>query len=354
VPDRKTHKVLSREDFRGLYAARQAIAAAALPSNANEDFRDRTGVYVGAGGGAYRNQYDFLPLVRDAAGDLAVFGRRLAQVVHPMWLLRVLPNNVLCHVGITHGFTGPNACVTNHSVSGAQALMEAAAALRSGDADRAVVVGHDAPLEPQRVHYYDGAGLLTADAVRPFDAARSGCVLGEGAGAMVIEARASAEQRGAFVCGTYLGGGCASEGEGLLPVRRDGDGLARAIDAALADAALAPDAIGMIVAHGNATVDGDASEAAALRRVFGDDVPPVAATKWAFGHMLAAAASVDVVVALNALHAGEVPGIATLRELAADCAPLSISASAQQPRSDTALVLCRGFGGINAALIVGR
>lgn len=352
VPDRKTHKVLNREDFFGLYAARQAVTAAGLQADESESFRERTGVFVGADGGAYRNQYDFLPVLAETGSDRVAFGRTLSQVVHPMWLLRVLPNNVLCHVGITHGFTGPNACITNHSVSGAQALIEAAAALRHGSADRAVVIGHDAPVEPQRMHYYGGAGLLTDDAVRPFDATRSGCVLGEGAAALVLETRAAADARGAPVCGAYLGGGCASEGEGLLPVRADGDGLARAIEMALADARLAPDAIGMIVAHGNATGDGDASEAAALRRVFGDHVPPVTATKWAFGHLLAAAASIDVVLALSALRAGVVPGIATFTRLAADCAPLAVSSGSQRPRSDVALILCRGFGGTNAAVIV--
>lgn len=352
VPDRKTHKVLSRGDFFGMYAARQAIDAAGLAADASETFRDRTAVFVGAGGGTYRDQYDFLPLLAEAKGDRVAFGRKLAQTVHPMWLLRVLPNNVLCHVGITHAFTGPNGCITNHSVSGAQALIEAAAVVRDGYADRAVVIGHDAPVEPQKVHYYDGCGLLTSDTVRPFDATRSGCVLGEGAAALVLETHASAAARGARIVGTYLGGGCASEGEGLLPVRADGDGPARAIEAALADAALDPSAIGMIVAHGNATADGDASEAAAFRRVFGDRVPPVTATKWAFGHLLAAAASVDVVLALSALRAHVVPGIATCAKLAGDCAPLPVSSDPQRPRSDVALILCRGFGGTNAAVIV--
>lgn len=352
VPDRKTHKALSRADFFGLYAARQAISAAALPADASEGFRDRTAVFVGAGGGTYRDQYDFLPLLAQTQGDRVAFGRTLAQAVHPMWLLRVLPNNVLCHVGITHGFTGPNGCITNHSISGAQALIEAAAVVRDGHADRAVVVGHDAPVEPQKVHYYDGCGLLTAERVRPFDATRSGCALGEGAAALVLETRASAAARGAGIVGTYLGGGCASEGEGLLPVCANGDGLARAIAAALADAALEPSAIGLIVAHGNATTDGDASEAAGLRRIFGDHVPPVTATKWAFGHLLAAAASIDVVLALNALRARVVPGIATFAELAADCAPLPVSGDPQHPHTDVALILCRGFGGTNAAVIV--
>ena len=88
-----------------------------------------------------------------------------------MWLLRSLPNNVLCHVGIRHDLKGPNACITNHSVSGSLAIIEAAQALRTGEGERAVAVGHDTPIEPQMVLYYHGVGLLTEDALRPFDAA---------------------------------------------------------------------------------------------------------------------------------------------------------------------------------------
>ena len=112
-------------------------------------FNDRTGVFVGSGGGAYQNQYDFFPLLTAAQGDLRTFGSELSATVNPMWLLRTLPNNVLCHIGIRYGFKGPNACVTHHSVSGTLAIAEAAAAVRAGEADRAVAVGHDAPIEPQ-------------------------------------------------------------------------------------------------------------------------------------------------------------------------------------------------------------
>ena len=87
---------------------------------------------------------------------------------------------------------GPNACITNHSCGGALAVIEAAAALRTGEADRAVAVGHDTPIEPQMVLYYYRLGLLAASALLPFDARRDGSLFGEGAGAMVLETEASA------------------------------------------------------------------------------------------------------------------------------------------------------------------
>jgi 3-oxoacyl-[acyl-carrier-protein] synthase-1 len=233
-----------------------------------------------------------------------------------------------------------------------QAVAEAVAALRAGEADRAVAVGHDAPVEPETVRYYQQLGLLAADSVRPFDAQRTGSVLGEGAAALTLETEAAAQARGAAAIGEILGSGCTGEAGGLLALRPDGDGLARAVDLALDDAGLGAREVGMIVAHGNGTRLSDASEAAALQRVFGTDVPPVTAFKWAFGHLLAASGVVETVLALVALQHGVVPGIATLREVDPDCAGLPLSSAPQTPRSNVALVLSRGFAGTSAALLL--
>jgi 3-oxoacyl-[acyl-carrier-protein] synthase-1 len=154
------------------------------------------------------------------------------------------------------------------------------------------------------------------------------------------------------VLGEVLGGAASCEAEGLLAIREDGEGVARAIGDALADAGITPEEVGMVVAHGNGTPASDASEAAALREVFGASMPPVTAFKWAFGHLIAAAGILDAALALQALRQGVVPGVAPLEALARDCAGLAISARAQAPRSKIALVICRGFGGTNAALVV--
>ena len=357
--DRKLFKLIRRTDVFGIYAAGQAIEAAGLAHyrdrldpDAAARFNDATGVYVGSGGGAYANQYDYFPLLAAAAGSLPAFGRELGNTVNPMWLLRSLPNNVLCHVGIRHGLKGPNACITNHSISGALAIIEAAQALATGECERAVAAGHDASIEPQMMLYYHGVGLMSGDALRPFDAGRSGSAMGEGAAALVLETEHAAAARGAPVLGEILGSGCASEGEGLLPIRPDGDGLARAIALALDDAGLAAADVGMIVAHGNGTGSGDASEAMALQAVFGAALPPVTAFKWAFGHLLAASGIIEAVLALAALRERTVPGIATLERLDPACAGLPVSTAAHAPRSDVALVLSRGFGGTNAALAI--
>src|SRR6185295_12745931 len=165
------------------------------------------------------------------------------------------------------------------------AVIEAAEALRHGEADRALAIGHDTPIEPQNVLYYHACGLLATDGLRPFDTARSGSVFGEGAGAFALETEASAHARGAPIFGEVLGGGYVTEGTGLLAIRDDGDGTVRAIEAALGDAKIDPAHVGMIVAHGNGTELSDASEATAINRVFGTKCPPVTAFKWAIGHL---------------------------------------------------------------------
>lgn len=359
VSERKYHKFLSRTDLLGLYAADVAIQQSELATHraqldpaSTATFNDRSGVFVGSGGGTYQNAYDFFPALTEAKWSLQAFGREIGSCVNPMWLLTRLPNNVLGYIGIRHGFKGTNACVTNQCVGGTLALSEAVAALRYGDADRAVVAGHDMAIEPETLLYYSQLGLMTPELLRPFDQRRSGTILGEGAAALVLEKRADAEARQVPICGDFLGSGCTTEGSGLLHVRPDGDGLRRAIELALADAELAPEEIGMVVAHGNGTPASDASEAMAIRKVFGNEPPPVTAFKWAFGHTIAASGTLDMVLALTALKRGVVPGIGTLERLDASLAPLPVSSEAQKLRNDTALVLSRGFGGMNLALIV--
>jgi 3-oxoacyl-[acyl-carrier-protein] synthase-1 len=149
-----------------------------------------------------------------------------------------------------------------------------------------------------------------------------------------------------------MGGGSVCEAEGLLGIRDDGDGVARAIELALADAGIAAADVGMIVAHGNGTRLSDCSEAAAFRRVFGSTVPPVTAFKWAFGHLIAAAGTLDAVLALEALRRGVVPGLATLEALDPACAPLPVARATVPARGNIALVVNRGFAAADAALVV--
>jgi len=359
VTDRKLHKSISRTDIFGIYAAESAIQHSGLLAHretldaaAKIQFNDRSGIIVGSGGGNYGCNYDFFPAMAESGGDLNKFGGKFSESVNPMWLLRNLPNNVLCHVGIRNHFKGTNACITNHCAGGAMAVAEAAAAIRAGEADRAVAVGHDAPFEPETLFHYQRLGLMSPETVRPFDRDRSGTVFGEGAASVMLEKSGDAKSRGAEILGEFLGSGCATEATGVLDIRPDGDGLSRAIELALADAKISRDEIGMIVAHGNGTHASDLSEARAIRRVFGEKIPPVTGFKWAYGHLIAASGILDLVFALTALRQKIVPGIPTLNLTDPEFAPFPVSKTPQQPRSDIALVLCRGFGGMDIALLV--
>lgn len=359
VEDRKLHKMISRTDLFGLFAAHQAVEQSGLipyrdtlADAAKKQFNDRSGIFTGSGGGNYRGAYDFFPAMTAAGGSLHQFGGEFSASVNPMWLLRILPNNVLCHVGIRYGFKGTNACVTNQCVSGVIAVAEAAAALRNDEADRATVASHDTPFEPEAFYNYYQLGLLSDDTLRPFDRDRSGMVFGEGAAAVVLEKLEPARARGATVLGEFLGGGCVTEASGIVDIRPDGDGVGRAIQLALADAGISAAEVGLIVAHGNGTRASDASEAAAILRIFDNQPPPVTGFKWAVGHLIAASGALDLVLTLRALRERIAPGIATLKVVDPEFNALPVSAKPQTPRSDIALVICRGFGGMNVALLV--
>jgi len=359
VPDRKLHKLLRRYDFLGLYAGSGAVDSSGaskfrdtLDSEQAEIFCDRTAIFTGSGGTAYRNSYAFLAVLASAGNDLQTFGRELESSVNPMWLLQTLPNNVLCHLGIRHGFKGVNSCITNHSASGALALIECAGAILADDADRALAVAYESPIEPQTLSYYRQVGLLSDSVPRPFDRARNGAVLGEGAGALMLERESAARSRDADVIGWYLGGACTSEAGGVLPISPDGEGLERAIRDALVAAELQPDDIGMVVAHGNGTVQSDVSEARALARVFNKAAPIITAFKWGIGHTLSASALLEAVLALEALASGEAPGIATLTDPIDEARPLRIITRSAALEKKIVLVLSRGFGGMSTATAI--
>ncbi len=359
VSDRKLHKTISRTDMFGIYAAEKAIGNSGLleyREGLGEEetitFNERTGLIVGSGGGNYLSNYDFLPLMHEAKGGLPAFGAELSNQVTPLWLLKNLPNNVLCHVGIRGQFKGTNACITNQCAGGIMAVAESASAILNGEADRIIAAGHDAPFEPEMVLYYNKLGLMSGEAPRPFDEQRDGTVFGEGAASVMLEKASDAEARGANILGEFLGWGCCSEATGVLDLAPDGDGVKRAVEEALNDAGLAPSDIGMICAHGNGTPASDLSEAIGIGRVFGDDIPPVSGFKWAYGHLIAVAGIADIVMTLEALKQKTLPGIATLKNVDKALGAFPVSSDSRTPRSDKALVICRGFGGMNVAVII--
>lgn len=357
VEDRKILKLMSRHDVIGLSAVKQALHHSELLTARQSfenvcEFNHRTGVFVGSPGSKFNQQYDFMPLLSKAQKDMRQFADHLFEAVHPMWLLRILPNNVLAYTAMQYELKGSNHNVTNHVVSSLQAILLAQYYLQAGHIDRAVVVGYDVAFEPQGIFYYGNLGLLSNHAVKPFDQQRNGTILGEGAGALVLETKQAAQQRQATIYGELMGGSSTCEAQGVLSLSDDERQLTRCIQQTFNQARIGPEDVGMVTAHGNGNRKSDATEARALTQLLGRQTVPVTAFKWALGHTLAAAGMIETIMTLLALREQTVPGIATLTTPANDCAGLAIHSTAQSPRSPFGLVISRGFGSLNASLLI--
>lgn len=358
IKDRKLLKVISRHDVIGLNAVAQAVEHSGLIDYRDNltdatEFNDRTGVLVGSPGNKFTQQHEFMPLFTHAQQDMQKFAEGLFSNVHPMWLLKILPNNVLAYAGIQYGFKGYNQNITNHVVSGLQAVIEATHLIQRGKIDRAVVIAYDNALDPHQVLYFGGLGTLTSgDTLRPFDANRDGTLLAEGAAAIVLESEAAAKERGAKVYGEILAGSSYGEAQGIFAIDAHAEALSRSMKETMRRADVNVDEIGMICAHGNGNVQSDATEALAINDLFSKQQTPVSTFKWALGHSLCASGVSDLLLTLLSLQDGTVPGIATLTEQAEDCQGINVSRDIQPTQGDTGLVLSRGFAGLNASVLI--
>lgn len=358
LPDRKLVKVISRQDAMGIYAAVQAVNHSQLLGyrqtlESVDSFNEQTAVFVGSPGNKYFQQYDFLPLLAKTGSDMRAFAEQLFNEVHPMWLLRILPNNVLAYTGITYGFKGPNHNITNHAVSGTQALLEAYHAIRSGQAERAVVVAYDMGIEPQAIFYYEKLGVISERHLKPFDREHDGTLLAEGAAAIVLESEASARSRDATCYAELAGGLSASESSGLFSIEEDGSHLAALLTHTLEAQQISPNDVGLLIAHGNGNQKSDNTEALAIAAVFGERNVPVTAFKWAMGHTIAASGILDTVLAIYALRERCIPGIANFNDPALACEHLNVSAEHRSlEHGRCAVVINRGFASMNACLVV--
>lgn len=355
VADRKLLKLLGRHDVFGLNAATQALDDSDVLSyratlKDKEAFNDRFGVYVGSPGNKYFQQYDFMPLLSEAKGDMNVFAEKLFDKVHPMWLLKILPNNVLAYTGIQHELKGPNQNVTNHVAGGLQALSEARDALYCGEADRAVVVSYDLAFEIQQLNYFGKLGILSETNLSPFDEGHDGTLLGEGAAALVIETEKSVKARGATPYAEIIESTSKSDARGIFSIEDDGAVLTETVRQTLLKANVTSHEVGMITAHGNGNQRSDITEAIAYK----DTLPntPVTGFKWSTGHLLCASGILDTLLTCKALQDKTIPGLKTLKNKAATCRGLFIQSEDQALQSPHALVVSRGFGGINTALLL--
>ncbi|KTD63061.1 hypothetical protein Lsan_1721 [Legionella santicrucis] len=356
LPDRKLVKVISRQDVMGINAAVQAVEHSQIITYRDgletpNEFNEQTAVFVGSPGNKYFQQYDFLPLLAKAQGNMQHFAEHLFETVHPMWLLRILPNNVLAYTGITYEFKGPNHNVTNHAVGGTQALLEAYHAINSGQAERAIVVSYDMAVEPQSLFYYEQLGVLSHRHLKPFDEEHDGTILADGAAAFVLESEASVRARSAVCYGEIIGGLSSSEAQGLFSLDASGQQLADLIQRTLESVTLNPAGVGFIVAHGNGNSKSDYSESQAIQQVFGQQ-QPVTGFKWSTGHTICASGLIDAVLATYALESRCIPGVANFQRIASSCDGLSVSADHRSLQSPYVLTVNRGFASMNACLVI--
>lgn len=357
LPDRKLVKVISRQDVIGIHAAVQAVEHSQILLYRNQLnncdlYNEETAVFVGSPGNKYFQQYDFLPLISRSQADMKAFASHLFDEVHPTWLLRILPNNVLAYTGITYGFKGPNHNMTNHAVGGTQALLEAYHAIKSGQAERAIVVAYDYAIEPQSLFYYHQLGVLSTQHLKPFDKQHDGTIMAEGAAALVLESEASVKARSAVCYAELLGGLAGSESEGLFSLEKSGSKLSQLINNTMHSSHVSIQDIGLLVAHGNGTIHSDNSESQAITKVFQDKTPPVTAFKWSVGHTVCASGLMDVVMATYALKTRCAPGIANLDRKADESVGLALSAEHQDIHSNCALVINRGFASMNSCVVI--
>lgn len=250
------------------------------------------------------------------------------------------------------GARGPVATTQLACASGTHALGLAREWIEAGMADVVLAGGTD------HLCRFVVAGFnclrATAEVARPFDRARSGLVLGEGAAVLIVESAAHAARRRGPVLARLLGAGAAGDGVHMTAPDREGAGAERAIRAALAEAGVAPSDVQFVSAHGTATVFNDAMEARCLTRVFGPRAVPVNSIKGAIGHTLGAAGALEAVLCVDVIRSGAIPPTAGLREIDPACAGIDVVVDApRRGRVDVALSTSSGFAGANAAVVVG-
>ncbi|MGW1191730.1 beta-ketoacyl-[acyl-carrier-protein] synthase family protein [Streptomyces sp. NPDC002559] len=284
-----------------------------------------------------------------------VFERTGARRLSPFAVPMLMPNGPAAWVSMDLGAKGGARTVVSACASGAEALAVGQDLIRSGRADVVVAGGVEACLHPFTLAAFAQMKALSTrctdpEAVsRPFDVERSGFVMGEGAGMMVLERAGFARARGARAHGALAGSSVGSSANHITA--SDADGQAVAMELALRDAGLAPADIGVVHAHATSTESGDLAEAEAIGRVIGDHAA-VTATKSMTGHMMGASGTLGAMAALLALRDGTVPATRNLDELDPRVELDVVRGERRTGRWSAALANSFGFGGHNVSLVL--
>ena len=342
---RKTLKVMCREALMGVAAAQRAIHDAGLVEGQFDP--DRTGSVFGSDYMITAPE-DFSAgilkcLSAERRFEFSRWAKEGLPQLNPLWLLKYLPNMPAAHVAIYNDMRGPNNSITVREASANLAIGEAYRIIARGAADAMVTGSTGTRIHPMKmVHAVtqeevasNGADPSTVS--RPFDLHRSGMVLGEGAGALVLEELRTAQARGARIYGEVVGQASASvAARRLVAVRRQA--LLNAMRGALLDAELEPDALGHLHAHGLSTRSCDVDEAEAVQELFAQRQRPLAvvAAKSAFGNLGAGSGAVELIASLLALGRGTLFPVHNYTTPDPDC-PLAVVRSTDVPAGEYAL-----------------
>lgn len=368
---KKNAKVMARDIQLALAAASRAILNTGLPlgdPNAGEPVlptidHARFGVIFGSN--FIPSELDDLAVpVRASSEDgqfsLKGWGEHGIAQMFPLWLLKYLPNMHACHTGVLWDAQGPSNSLTCSDAGGLLALDEACRILDRGDADWMLAAGGECRISPVVLMRYCLLGRLVtgndgpASACRPFDEARGGWVVAEGAAALMLESLDAAQARSATVYGEVLGTGAGTTTAGVNACDPDGRAVAAAVTRALDAAAVEPADLGAVLAHGTALEAQDRSETAGLASALGPaaQTVPVTATKGVTGHMGAASGLADLAAMVVLASDGHVPPILNCDRPDPETGLNLVTGKPQPLAGDLILVTTNAIGGQTAAAVI--
>ena len=340
--DEKRLVMLDPVSQYALVAAREAVAQSGVTFEG--ELSERTAVVIGTGiGGA---------ITQDQMAR-RLYGEGNPRV-HPMAIVRVMPNAPASQISLEFGLRGPAFAVASACASSNHALAQALMLLQTGAADVALAGGVEACITVGTVKAWEAMRVMADDTCRPFSKGRKGLVLGEGAGVFVLETLEHAQARGATILAEFAGAGMTADAADI--VMPDASGAARAMRTALNYGGVALQEIDYINAHGTGTSANDATETRAIRALFGAhaDALAVSSTKSMHGHALGGGGAIELVAVIGALREGVLAPTINYQEADPGCDLNVVPNTAQERPVRAALSNSFAFGGLNAVLALRR
>jgi nodulation protein E len=340
--DEKEIGLLDRFAQFGAVAAREAIADSGIEWTAA--LRENTAIITGCCVGGQNTEDE---------GFVNLYRKNIPRV-NPLTIPRTMENAAASRISLETGVVGPTYTISTACSSSNHAIGQAFWMVRSGAVRLAITGGSEAIFSLGFLKAWEAMRVVSPDTCRPFSKDRRGLILGEGGAMLVLESLDSARARDAKIYGEIAGFGMSSDAFHIT--QPSSDGAVRAMRAALSDAAMRPEDVGYINAHGTATAANDATETASIRTVFGAhaDRLAVSSTKSMHGHALGAAGAIEAAATLLALHHGVLPPTANYTELDPACDLDVIPNHARAVQVECALSNSFAFGGLNAVLAFKR